>query len=78
MDKVLATNIYKPIGERIWDERIRKNYSRELLAEKADISDRFLYDIENGKKGFTVFVLCKLCDALGVSTGWVVSGEGRK
>lgn len=39
------------IGERIREMREMQNYTRELFAEKVDISSKFLYEIETGKKG---------------------------
>ena len=40
------------IGERIRELREVQNYTREVFAEKAGISSKFLYEIETGKKGF--------------------------
>jgi transcriptional regulator with XRE-family HTH domain len=49
--------------------------TQEQLAEKADISNQFLSDIENGKKSFTILNLNKLCRALYMSADRVVFGE---
>ena len=37
-------------GYRIMKIRLERHYSREYLAELADISPKFLYEIEIGKK----------------------------
>lgn len=41
------------VGERIRELREVQNYTREAFAEKIDISAKFLYEIETGKKGFS-------------------------
>lgn len=38
------------IGKRIKKLRLQKEYTREYLAECADISAKFLYEVESGKK----------------------------
>lgn len=63
------------IGERIRTQRKRLGYSREKLAEIADISNSFLGDIEHGAKSFTVPNLISLCRALGVSADYLVFGK---
>lgn len=40
------------VGARIRELREIQNYTREVLAEKVDISAKFLYEIEAGKKVF--------------------------
>lgn len=38
------------IGKRIKKLRLQRKYTREYLAECADISAKFLYEVETGKK----------------------------
>ena len=52
-----------------------RGYTREQLAELADISDKFLYEIETGKKGFTVEILSKISKALCVSNDYILGGR---
>ena len=66
------------IGERIQRLREEHNYTREALAEKADISSKFLYEIEKGKKGFSINTLCKISKALAVSCDYIVLGVDKK
>lgn len=54
-------------GQRIRELREIQNYTRESLAEKVDISVKFLYEIETGKKGFSAETLCRISKALSVS-----------
>ena len=49
----------KKLGEFIRNERKNNNISQELLAEKADISTKFLRSIENGKSTCSIFVMTK-------------------
>lgn len=54
------------IGEKIRTIRLNKGYSVEELAEKAGISSKHLYKIENAHSNFTVSVLLELAQALEV------------
>lgn len=56
--------LYRKIGLRIQIIRYKRGYSREKLSELSDISAKFLYEIENGKKGFSADVLLKMARAL--------------
>lgn len=62
------------MGERIKKQRLLNGYSREKLAEMADITPRFCYDIELGLKNISVNTLCKLSDALQVSVDYILFG----
>ncbi len=64
------------VGERIRELREIQNFTREALAEKADISAKFLYEIEAGKKGFSADILCRISKALSVSCDYIMLGEG--
>lgn len=68
---------YEKIGHRIMDLRIRQKISREKLADMADISQKFLYEIEFGRKGFSVSVLKHIAECLGVSCDYIVRGEDK-
>lgn len=63
------------IGYRIRTLRELHNYTREELAEKADISAKFLYEIEFGKKGFSADTLCRLSQALSASCDYIMLGS---
>ena len=63
------------IGERIRNLRESRHYTREVMAEKADISAKFLDEIETGKKGFSADTLCKMSKALCVSCDYIMLGE---
>lgn len=63
------------IGSRIKEKRTNMNLTREKLANMANISDKFLYDIEVGNKGMSAETLYKIARALCVSTDWLLKGN---
>lgn len=62
------------IGERIMWLRSERGYSRGQLAQMANISEKFLYEIELGKKGFSAMTLLNLSEALEVSLDYIMTG----
>lgn len=65
------------IGLRIQEIRKEQNMTREDLAEKAEISTKFLYEVEIGKKGLSAESVYKISRALSVSIDYLLTGEGR-
>lgn len=65
------------MGERIKKQRLLNGYSREKLAEMADITPRFCYDLELGLKNMSVNTLCKLSEALHVSVDYILFGSSN-
>lgn len=63
------------IGIRIKYIRELNHYTREELVEYADISSKFLYEIENGQKGLSATNLLKICKALEVSCDYILTGN---
>ena len=49
--------------------------TREALAELADISTSFLYEIETGKKSFSAYTLKNLSRALNVEADYILLGK---
>ena len=60
------TKIYITSSKMIKELRVRRGYSVSELAEAADISTKFLYNIETGKAGFSAKVLFDIASALNV------------
>lgn len=71
---MMISDLYVEAGERIHELRKIKGYSREQLAYKAELSTKFLYEIETGKKGFTAEVLYHLAKALEVRCDYILAG----
>ncbi|MDO4200366.1 MAG: helix-turn-helix transcriptional regulator [Clostridia bacterium] len=62
----------KKLGLKIKKLRERRKLTREKLGEMADISDRFIYDIETGQKGISAETLYKLSRALNVTSDYLL------
>ena len=65
-------------GERILMLRSDRGYTREQLAELANISEKFLYEIETGKKGFSAMTLLNISKALEDSLDYIMTGTGSR
>lgn len=63
------------IGKRVSELRTLHNYSREMLAEKAGISSKFLYEVEMGRKGLSADSLLKISKTLSCSCDYILTGE---
>jgi len=62
-------------GKRIKGQRLKQGMTRDALSQKAGISDKFLYEIEIGKKGMSAETLYKITNVLNVTTDWVLCGK---
>mgnify|MGYP003302654675 CR=1 FL=1 len=62
------------IGNRIRETREEKRLSREDLAANSEISTKFLYEIENGKKGLSAATLLKISRSLDCSCDYILTG----
>lgn len=65
------------IGLRIQEIRKEQSMTREDLAEKAEISTKFLYEVEMGKKGLSAESVYKISQALSISCDYLLTGEGK-
>lgn len=62
------------VGQRIRSLRKQRGYSVDELSQKTDISSKFLYEIEEGKKGFSAWVLQSIAKELEVSCEYIMTG----
>ena len=69
------TKIYLTSSKNIKTLRIRQGYSVDELAEAANISTKFLYNIEAGKAGFSAKILFNIAKALNVSCDYILTGK---
>ena len=60
------------MGERIRQAREDMGYTRETFSEMANITPRFCYDIESGKKGVSIDTLKNICEALNLSADYTI------
>lgn len=63
------------VGSRIKYLREMNNYTREVFAEMVGISSKFLYEIETGRKGFSIDTLYNISQTLGVSCDYILTGN---
>lgn len=63
------------LGEKVKICRKEKKLTREQLAEKIDVSVRFLADVEGGFVGVSLTTLKQLCDELCVSADYLIGNE---
>ena len=70
MSNNISLNII--LGERVKALRNERNITREMLAERIDVSTRFLADVEAGKVGVSLSTLKNLCRALSTSADYLI------
>lgn len=63
------------VGNRIKMLREERNFTREELAERAEISSKFLYEVEKGRKGLSAHTLLKISRTLSCSCDYILTGE---
>lgn len=63
------------VGKRIKLLREANGFTREELAEKAEISSKFLYEVEKGRKGLSADTLLKISKTLSCSCDYIMTGE---
>ncbi len=63
------------LGKRLREARIKKGLTQLALAEKADIGDYYLGEIERGIKLPSMNLFIKLIEALDISADYVLRGE---
>ncbi|MCL2406402.1 MAG: helix-turn-helix transcriptional regulator [Defluviitaleaceae bacterium] len=60
------------VGSRIRSQREKLGYSREKLAEFADMSINYLGEVERGVRKISAYKLARLSVALGVTTDYLL------
>lgn len=60
------------LGGKVKSLRKSNKITREQLAEKIDVSTRFLADVETGKTGVSLSTLKKLCSVLGTTADYLL------
>src|SRR4051812_27172706 len=64
-----------PFGQRIKNRRLELGLKQEQLAQKVGISNGFLSDVENGKRGISAETLLDIGRVLGLSLDFLMKGE---
>lgn len=63
------------LGHRIRESRIKKGYTQQELADRAEIGVVYISEIERGVKMPSLNSFIKIIDALGVSADYVLRDE---
>ena len=63
------------LGKRIRESRIKKGYTQQDLASKANIGTVYLSEIERGVKMPSLNIFVKIIDALDVSADYILRDE---
>lgn len=63
------------IGKRIREERLKKGYTQQEVAEKASICVVYLSEIERGIKMPSINSFIQILEALEVSADYILRGE---
>jgi len=63
------------LGRRIREVREECEYTREKLSELTGIDDKYIYEIEHGRKNISAYKLSMLSNSLGVSMDFLAFGE---
>ena len=65
----------KSLGKRIREARIKKHYTQQQLAEKADIGQMYLGEIERGTKMPSLKSFIKIIETLDISADYILRDE---
>lgn len=64
--------IYKLLGNRLRQERLKLNLTQEQLAEKVDLSTSYIGQIERGERNISLDTLVVICKSLGVTIDYLL------
>jgi transcriptional regulator with XRE-family HTH domain len=78
LEQVFAMDVRELIGKRIKGLRQGEGISQEVLAEKIDMSPKYLSSIERGKENPTLGTFIKLAQALDVEVSELFSYEHER
>lgn len=63
---------YDALGRRLRQERHKMNWTQEKLAEKIEVSDAYIGQIERGERSLSLETLVKLANQLGVTVDYLL------
>ena len=67
--------IYRKAGIKIRHLREINRYTRDEFARKVEITPKFLYEIETGKKGFSADTLYRITQGLSVTAEYILAED---
>ena len=66
------------LGKRIKLTRRGQDLTQEMLAEKAGVSQHYIYEIEAGRKAMSIHSFASLTTASDVSADYLLFGDGQR
>ncbi|MEC0373565.1 helix-turn-helix domain-containing protein [Paenibacillus chibensis] len=63
---------YIKLGRRLREERLKLNLTQEKLAEKIDVSEAYIGQIERGERSLSLETLVKLVNQLGITVDFLL------
>ncbi|RRJ64713.1 XRE family transcriptional regulator [Paenibacillus oralis] len=63
---------YEALGKRLRQERHKMHLTQEKLAEKIEVSDAYIGQIERGERSLSLDTLVKLANQLGVTVDYLL------
>lgn len=63
------------LGKRLREARLKKGYTQQALARKADIGEVYLGEIERGLKMPSMNIFVKIIETLDISADYVLRDE---
>ena len=72
------TDFLKEMGQRIMVRRKSLRMTQEELADKLGVSAQMISNLELGKKAIRPENLARVCDVLGLSADFVLTGTNTK
>ena len=69
---------YKEVGKRISKRRKELGYKQSQVTEMADLSDKYLSNIERATSVVSIDVMMKICDVLEITPNDLLLGTSSK
>ena len=63
------------LGKKIREARLKKGYTQQALAEKADVAEMYISQIERGLKMPSMNLFIKIITALDISSDYILRDE---
>ena len=63
------------LGKKIREARLKRGYTQQVLAEKADVAEMYISQIERGLKMPSMNLFIKIITALDISSDYILRDE---
>lgn len=69
------TMVFKNLGQRIREERIKHRLTQEQLAEAAEVNESYIGQVERGEKNPSLETVVSIANSLGVTVDYLLQEE---